>query len=145
MLSFFFFGRFLEQFFENQFGAAGMFYYIGFYLLGIIASEIPSYLKHKNDYSYNSLGASGAIAAVLFAFIVIAPTESIYIFYILPIPAILFGAFYLYYSYSSAKKQISNINHDAHFYGAVFGIVSILIIEPALFDSFVYQLSHWKF
>jgi membrane associated rhomboid family serine protease len=144
MLSFYFFGRNLELFLSYNFGATGMWYYLGFYLLSIVVSEIPTFLKHRNDHRYNSLGASGAVAAVIFAYIIIGPTEYIYLFFILKVPAFIFGFLYLFYSFTAAQKQSDRINHDAHFYGAAFGILFIILIEPELINNFFYQIKNWN-
>ncbi len=144
MLSFYFFGRNLEGFLGYLYGDVGMLYYLGFYLLAIVVADIPTFLKHKNDYRYNSLGASGAVAAVLFAWVIIRPVDIIYLFFVLPVPAIVFAVLYLVYSYVSAQKQSGGINHDAHFYGALFGMLFIIIIEPRLINNFFDQLSNWS-
>mgnify|MGYP000058935968 CR=1 FL=1 len=144
MLSFYFFGRNLEMFLSYNFGPSGIWYYLGFYLLAIIVSEIPTFFKHKNDHWYNSLGASGAVAAVIFAYIIIGPTENIRLFFVLKVPAFIFGLLYLFYSYTASKRQSDNINHDAHFYGAVFGILFILLVEPELINNFFYQIKNWN-
>lgn len=144
MLSFYFFGRNLELFLSYNFGATGMWYYLGFYLFSIVVSEIPTFLKHRNDHRYNSLGASGAVAAVIFAYIIIGPTEYIYLFFIIKVPAFIFGFLYLFYSFTAAQKQSDHINHDAHFYGAAFGILFIILIEPELINNFFYQIKNWN-
>ncbi len=101
-----------------------------FYLLSLIASSLYSYFKHKDNYSYSAIGASGAVSAMLFSFILFAPTSKIYIFFAIGVPAWLFGILYLGYEYYMGKKQMDNIGHDAHFFGAVFGIIFTLISYP---------------
>ncbi len=144
MLSFYFFGRNLEAFLDYLYGTSGTLYYLGFYLLALVVSDAPTFLKHRKDHWYNSLGASGAVAAVIFACVIIRPVDNIYFFFILPVPAIIFGILYLVYSYVSAQKQAGGINHDAHFYGALFGMGLIILIEPRLISSFFEQLSNWS-
>lgn len=116
------------------------------YLLGIVVASLPSFFKHRNDAYYRSLGASGGVAAVLFAFVYFAPWETIYIWFI-PIPAILAAIAYLIYSAYMSKKSGDNINHDAHFYGAMFGFVFTLIFEPSHGKMFFQQLMqpHFNF
>ena len=143
MFSLYFMGEYLEQIFESWFGFTGIIYFLILYLAGIIISEIPSYFKHKKDYNYNSLGASGGVASVIFSFIMIAPTQNI-ILYFLPVPAFIFGALYLIYSYMQGKKSSDNINHDAHFYGAVFGILFTVLINFNVIFSFADQIIHWE-
>ena len=144
MLSFYFFGRNLEGFLGYLYGDVGMLYYLGFYLLAIIVADVPTFLKHKKDYRYNSLGASGAVAAVLFAVVIISPLSEIRLFFIIPVTAVVFAILYLIYSYVSAQKQSGGINHDAHFYGALFGMLFIVFIEPRLINNFFDQLSNWS-
>lgn len=142
MFSLFFMGEYLEQAFEMVFGPSGALVYVALYLLGIAVSEIPSYFKHIKDYNYNSLGASGGVASVIFSFIMMAPTQTLYLYFI-PIPAFIFGGLYLVYSYFQGKKELDNINHDAHFYGAVFGVVYTVAVMPTVVFSFINEITHW--
>jgi membrane associated rhomboid family serine protease len=107
------------------------------YFVGLILSDIPSVIKHKEDFWYNSLGASGAISAVLFSFILFEPLSSLYIFPIpFPIYAIIFGVLYLIYCWYASKSSRDNINHDAHFFGAITGIVITIILVPHILEHF---------
>lgn len=91
----------------------------------------PSINKHKNDFRYHSLGASGAVCGVLFSYILFFPFTKLIIFPIpIPIPAVLYGGLFLLYSSYLAKKQNDNINHDAHFYGALTGIILTAVLVP---------------
>ena len=110
------------------------------YLGGIIISSLSSIVKNKNNYYYKSVGASGAVSAIVFASIFFDPWQSLYLFAIIPIPGILFGAAYLRYSHYMSKKGGDNINHDAHFYGALFGLVYPVLIDPSLVTHFFSQL-----
>jgi len=101
------------------------------YLLGLIASDLGTYFKHRNDPDYASLGASGAISAVLFAAIVYYPEMKLFIIPIpVPIPAPLFAVGYVAYSWWSARQARGRINHDAHLVGALFGIVFVMLTDP---------------
>ena len=101
------------------------------YLLGLIASDLGTYLKHRNDPDYASLGASGAISAVLFAAIVYYPEMKLFIIPIpVPIPAPLFAVGYVAYSWWSARQARGRINHDAHLVGALFGVVFVMLTDP---------------
>ncbi|HKJ78359.1 MAG TPA: rhomboid family intramembrane serine protease [Prolixibacteraceae bacterium] len=140
MLVLFFFGRNIEAYFGYFFGAQATLYFILLYLGGILASNLWSLIKHQNIYYYNAVGASGAVSAVLFAFIFFDPWEKLYFFGILPIPGILFAVGYLIYSYQMGKKKADNVAHDAHFLGAVFGFVLPIILQPGLFNRFIDQL-----
>ena len=110
-----------------------------FYIAGIIVSEIPSYIKHRNNYQYRSLGASGAVTAVLFSFILLAPWQTLYVFF-LPVPAIIFAALYVGYSIYMDRKGGDNVNHSAHLWGAVWGIAFTLLMDPNVLPHFLDQL-----
>ena len=124
------FGPTLEFYFINS-SELGGFYYIGFYLLGIIFSTLPSIFKHKNNPSYNSLGASGAVSSVVFAYIIIYPLRELGLILIpgLFLPGFIFGIFYLLAEHYLSKKQYSNIAHDAHISGSLFGVFFIVIYD----------------
>ena len=145
MLSLYFFGGFIEQVFGALFGGNGAIYLIGFYLVGILVSDIPSFLKHRSNPGYNSLGASGGVSAVIFAAILFRPLTPIY-FYFIPIgiPGFIFGALYLAYSYYESRRASTNVNHDAHFYGALFGILFMIVVYPAVLPQFFEQISGWR-
>ena len=131
------FGNVVEHYFRGYFGSNGVYYYLLLFFGSIIFSSLWSLYKQKNNYYYNAVGASGAVSAVLFAAIFFDPWSSIYFFGILPIPGIIFGGLYLYYSWYMSRKNIDNIGHDAHFLGAVFGFFLPIIIKPALFMEFL--------
>ncbi len=105
--------------------------FLTLYLTGIIISSLPSFLKHRKNSYYRSLGASGGVAAIMFFFIYFAPWSKLYIIFLpIGIPAMLFGVLYLVYEAYMAKKGGGTMNHDAHFWGAVYGLVYALIIDP---------------
>jgi membrane associated rhomboid family serine protease len=136
MLTLFFFGRALENYVNT---ALGNWAFLVLYLGGIIISDIPSYLKNKNNAHYASLGASGGVSSVLFAFILLAPWTTIYLFF-LPVPAIVFGVGYMAYSIYMSRKSVDNVNHDAHLWGAIYGIVFILINMPEQMSAFLQKI-----
>jgi membrane associated rhomboid family serine protease len=138
MLTMWFFGKYIETIFQQLFG--GKIYFLVFYILALIVSDIPSYVRHRNNYSYRSIGASGAVSAVVFAFILFQPWAKIVVF-VIPMPAILYGALFLGYSVYMSRRGGDGINHDAHFWGAVFGIVFPLCIRPELAGYFIQQIS----
>ncbi len=124
MLTLFFFGRILEQ-------VLGPVYFLGLYFTGLILSSVPSLIKFKDDPNYATLGASGAVSAVLFAFIFIFPLQSIYLMFIpIPIPAFVFGVLYLLYSMYASKQERGRINHEAHTAGAFWGVLYMIIFVP---------------
>lgn len=115
-------------------------HFLTIYLGGIIISSLSSIVKNKNNYYYSSVGASGAVSAVVFATIFFEPWQPLYLFAAIPIPGIIFGLAYLLYSHYMSKKGGDNINHDAHFYGAVFGFIYPVLIDPSLALHFFSQL-----
>lgn len=111
------------------------------YFVSMVLADIPSVMKHKDDFRYNSLGASGAISAVLFSFILFYPLSKLMIFPIpFGIPAIIFGVLYLLYCYFMSKQSRDNINHDAHFFGALAGIIFTILLSPGIIPHFLAQL-----
>ena len=135
------FGRVVETNYAIYFGTKGYLYFILLYVGAAALSTLPSYGKHKDDYSYTAVGASGAVSAVLFASIVFYPLGKITIFPIpIGIPAILFGPLFLAYSAYMSKKNIDNVGHDVHFWGAVFGFVFTIVLKPALLTNLYLNL-----
>jgi membrane associated rhomboid family serine protease len=144
MFSFYFFGTQLEYIFQQIFGSLGSVHFIVLYLLGIIVSDLPTVWKHRNNKHYNSLGASGAVSAVVFACILFLPLRDICIYGILCFPGVVLGFAYLVYSFYSSKKSKDGINHDAHLYGALFGIIYCLVFYPDSLQIFIRQMGEWK-
>ena len=142
MYSLYIFGIAAEQGYSNLFENKGVLFFILLYVGGLGMSSIYSYEKHKNDMYYNALGASGAVSAVVFAFIMLAPTaKSGFLFIPVPIPAYLFGLIFLGIEYYLGKRGQSNIGHDAHFWGAIFGAVFTIILKPSLVSEFIEQIT----
>jgi membrane associated rhomboid family serine protease len=142
MLTLFFFGTLVEDWFMQIFPDMGMTLYLVFYIVGIAAASLATYYKYKNTPSFASIGASGAVSAVLFAAILLNPTIGIMLFFIpIPIPGFIFGPLYLWYSSYASQKGGDNIDHVAHFYGAVFGFIFPLVLKPSLFADFIQQLA----
>jgi membrane associated rhomboid family serine protease len=133
MLSLYFFGRYVESNMIDIFGESGTMLYIILYLSALVVSLLPTYFKNKNNYYYRSLGASGAVSAVIFAGLMIAPETEVYIFFIpIPIPGFIFAPLYLLISAMMDRKGGSNINHSAHIWGAIYGLVFIIIAGRAI-------------
>ncbi|MFP3860197.1 MAG: rhomboid family intramembrane serine protease [Bacteroidales bacterium] len=142
MIVLFSFGRSVENQFDilaknHQIINSATLHMIILYFAGMIIASSTTIFKHKNNYQYNSVGASGAVSAVVFAAIFFSPKNTILIMGIIPIPAILFGILYLIYSQYKSRKGNDNVNHDAHFLGAVFGFIYPVIIDPSLLKYFL--------
>jgi membrane associated rhomboid family serine protease len=129
MISLYAFGIFVEEQFTNIFGNAGRLLYVAMYLLALIVSILPTYFRNTNNYEYRSLGASGAVSAVVFAGLMIAPYVKVGFFFIPPfIPGFIFGPLFLIISAWLDKKGKDNINHSAHIWGALFGIAFLILV-----------------
>jgi membrane associated rhomboid family serine protease len=141
------FGTALEQCFEGL-EARGTIkfyklFYLFFYVMSILVSTLTTVKKHKDDVWYNAVGASGAVSAVVFATIFFNPWGKLYFYGFFPIPGIVFGILYLVYSNYMSRRDGDNINHDAHFLGAVFGFIFPIILDFKLFNYFISQLIHF--
>lgn len=128
MLSLYLFGGYVESMFLQIFGDIGKWYYLIMYVSALMVSLLPTYAKHKNDYYYRSLGASGAVSAVVFAGLMIAPHIEVGIFPLPPIiPGFVFAPLYLLISAYLDRNGKDNINHSAHIWGALYGLLFIII------------------
>lgn len=137
MVTLFFFGRVMENVITQLSGSPLTF--VAFYFAALVVSILPTYLKHQKDPNYRSLGASGAVSAVLFAFILIDPWARIGVFFI-PMPAIVFAVLYIGYSIWMDKRGGDNINHGAHLAGAAFGVLFMVAMEPRVLGHFLQTL-----
>jgi membrane associated rhomboid family serine protease len=137
MVSFYSFGNFVEAYFYRYFGSLGPILFIALYVISQVLCLIPTYIKHKDDYYYRSLGASGAVSAVIFAGIFIAPLQKLGII-LLPIsmPGFIFGFVYLgITAYLDKRGALAGINHSAHLFGSLAGI-GLLIIFGYAFSQY---------
>ena len=134
MFSLYMFGDLVEQYFSMLFGASGSFFYLLLYISALIVCLVPTYYQHKNQYNYRSLGASGAVSAIVFAGIFLQPTMQIGFFIIPPIiPGFIFGPIYLGLTAYLSKQGHGGINHSAHLWGSLYGI--LFLIMSAYFMS----------
>lgn len=141
MLALHFVGDVVQQGFEAYFGKMGIILFLLVYILALPASSVASLAKHKNNSYYNAVGASGAVSAILFSAILLAPTMEIFLFFIpIGIPGFIFGPLYLLYSHYMSTKNYDNIGHDAHFWGAVFGFITPCLFKPELILIFIAQI-----
>lgn len=144
MFSFYIFGGMIERIFTSLFGAGGEIYLLVFYLVGIIVSDIPTLIRHRNDPRYNSLGASGGVSSIIFAAILFFPLNDVCLYGIICFPGFIFGLLYVLYSVYESRRGVGNINHDAHLYGALFGILFMVVVYPPVLPSFFEQVSGWR-
>lgn len=138
MFTFYSFGEYIEYIFAQLGFGNGAFLLL--YFGGMVIASIPDVIRYRNVSWYDSIGASGAVSAVLFTAIFLNPWDKILLFAAIPIPGIVFGVLYLIYCQYMAKHSQDNINHNAHFYGAVYGFLFPILLEPQLFHVF---LSHF--
>ena len=142
MLTLFFFGRAMEGLYAQYLGPFG---FALFYAGGLLVSILPSWWMHRRDPNYRSLGASGAVSAVLFAFILLQPWAMIFVFF-LPLPAILYAVAYIAYSiWMDHTGGRDRVNHSAHMWGAAYGVLFTVFMEPRVVLAFVDQLQHPHF
>lgn len=141
MITLYFFGRAVEGVFTELIGRAG---FVLFYLSAILVAILPTYLRHRHDPRYRSLGASGAVSAVLFAYILMAPWSLIFVFF-LPVPAIVYAVFYVGYSIWMDRQGGDNVNHSAHLWGAGYGVLFTVMMEPRVIAIFLERLLHPSF
>ena len=147
MFSFYFFGTGVERVFHALFGSSGSIYFVAMYIAAIIVSDLPSFFKHRSNTNYNSLGASGGIAAVVFAYIIFQPLQYICIFIAVCMPGFILGTLYIVFSYLQGRKpneRLKGINHDAHLYGALFGLLFCIVIYPDCIPLFFEQVRNWE-
>jgi len=140
------FGEGVERTFVTLFGFKGYLFFGGLYLLGIIVSSIPTYLKFRHAAYYNSLGASGGTSSVLFSYVMFYPVAELcpYGITFLCLPGFIWMLLYLIYSYFMSKKGADNINHDAHITGGVFGIIFTFAVLPKVGSTFLEQIINYQ-
>jgi len=132
------FGGLIESGFLALWGATlGRILFFVMYLTAVIAGDLPTLMRYKDNPAYASIGASGAVSAVVFIYILLYPWDMLYLYGILPIPAIIGGIAYLIYSSWASRNRNDRIDHMAHFYGAVYGVVFMIAFKPALIGHFI--------
>ncbi len=144
MFTFYFFGNVVEQVFGQIMGSQSVIVYILFYISAIIVSDLPVAIKNRNNPGYNSLGASGAVSAMVFASILYYPLNDICLYAVLCIPGFILGTLYVIYSYYQGKNMSDNINHEAHLYGAIYGVIFSLILYPGAGPVFIEQILSYR-
>ncbi|MFY0688911.1 MAG: rhomboid family intramembrane serine protease [Cyclobacteriaceae bacterium] len=144
MFTLYFFGTVVEVLFSQILGGDSTTTFVLFYVSAIIISDIPSFLKHRNQPGYNSLGASGAVSAMVFCSILYMPLNKICLFAVLCLPGFILGGLYIVYSYTQGKNMSDNINHDAHLFGAIYGIIFGLAVYPESGPEFFRQIMSYR-
>ncbi|MEM8907573.1 MAG: rhomboid family intramembrane serine protease [Bacteroidota bacterium] len=141
------FGQAVEYYLLQEFGPLmGRINFLVIYLLTIIFGDLPTFIKHRNNAYFSSVGASGAISGILMVFILFNPWAELLLFFIIPMPAILAGILFLVYSSWASKNTNDRIDHEAHFYGAVFGCLLCLVMKPSIFAEFLQRFqAGWPF
>jgi membrane associated rhomboid family serine protease len=140
LFSFYFFGTQLEYIFGIIFPGFGGEVFILFYLLAIFVADLPTYFKQRNNPYFNSLGASGAVSAVIFAGIMFFPTEKIYLFGFVGIPGFIYAGLFTWYSIAMDRRGRDYVNHSAHLYGGLFGVLFITLTRPSTWVEFFSQI-----
>ena len=143
MIALFFFGAAVEVIISTIYPGVGRGLYLIFYLSAIVVSDLPTLRKQRSNTHYFSLGASGGVSAIVFCWILFFPLEIIYVYFI-PIPGFILGGLYIAYSYYQSKNPQSHINHDAHLYGALYGILFTALIYPKVIPRFFEQLKDFS-
>jgi membrane associated rhomboid family serine protease len=143
MFTLYFFGKALENYYMGVLGLQHI-YFIILYISAIIVANIPTYIKRRDDYNYRSLGASGAVVAVQFAFILIDPWAQLWVWGI-KMPSIVFVLLFLAYTIYMNKRGGDNVNHDAHLWGAVYGVLFTIAARPEVASTFIEQIKHPQF
>lgn len=144
MFSFYFFGLNVENEFKHVFHGFGSVYFILLYIIAIVVSDLPTYFKQRHNPGYNSLGASGGVAAVIFASIILHPLDNICIYFFCA-PGFILGTLYLVFSFYMGRKSNDNINHDAHLYGALFGLLFCAVLYPSSIPRCIEEISSWRY
>lgn len=146
MFVFWQFGEIVEAYYASIFGTGvGRIFYLLLFLITIVFADTSTLIKHKDNPHYAAVGASGAVSGIVFVYILFEPWNMLYLYMIIPIPGIVAGIAYLVYSSWAAKNSRDNIDHDAHFYGALFGILFTIALKPSLAVNFFYKLIELPF
>lgn len=145
MLALYSFGGVLERVFHSLFGfEVGTLLYVLLYISALAVAHLPTLYRHQNNIAYNSLGASGAVSAVVFAVILFLPLLGVGIIFLpIQVPGFIFGLLYLAYSSYMAQYGNDNIGHEAHFWGAVYGMIFITLAYPQVIPNFIGQISKY--
>ncbi len=135
------FGEYIENYVISIFGnIQGRIIFLVMYMLNIIIANLPTTMRHQNNPSFSSIGASGAVSGMVFIFILLQPWAILNLFFIIPVPAIIAGIIYLIYSSWEARKERGRIDHSAHFAGALAGMLMIILLNREIINDFFTKL-----
>lgn len=137
LFTLYFFGAAIERIFKVYFHESGVLLYIVLFVSAIIVANLPTMFKHRNNPNYNSLGASGGVSALVLAFILFDPLRDLCLYAILCLPGYILGAIFIVYSIIMGKRGRDNINHDAHLWGALYGVAFVLFLRPSTLQTFL--------
>lgn len=137
LFTLYFFGLAIEQIFYTYFGQLGLALYILLFITAVVVANIPTTVKHKDNPGYNSLGASGGVSALVMAFILFDPVRDLCLYAIICLPGYILGGLFIAYSIIMSKRNADNINHDAHLFGALYGVIFTLLLRPSTFINFI--------
>ncbi len=136
------FGNSLETLLRDIFGLMERWVFLGLFVAGGILSEVATYRRHRHHPNYLSVGASGAVAAVLFAFVLWEPWDRLLIWGVLPVPAILLAGAYLLFSAYMDRRSDQTVNHSAHLWGGIIGVLYMILVYPPVVLHFISRLIH---
>lgn len=150
MYVFWMFGGTVEKIYQSHFGASGgSILFVLMYFTSIVAGDLVTYAKHKDNPYYTAVGASGGVSGILFAFILFHPWAEMSLYGIIPFRAIVGGVLYMVYEEWASRKAQDNVGHDAHMFGAIAGMIVTVVLEPQIYKDFIFQLLHespyWAF
>jgi membrane associated rhomboid family serine protease len=134
------FGLAVERYYFFIFGSKATFVFLLLYISSVAAANVFSYYKHQRNASFQSVGASGAVSAIVFVSILFDPYRPLYLYGLIGVPGIILGVGYLIYSYYMSNKGSDNIDHNAHLYGAIYGMLFTIVFKPSLLLAFIYKL-----
>lgn len=140
LFTLYFFGGAIEEIFRIYFNTTGLYLYVILFCTAVVVANIHTTLKHRNNPHYNSLGASGGVSALVMAFILFDPLQELCLYAIICLPGYVLGSVFIIYSIVMGRRGKDNINHDAHLYGALYGVLFIIILKPDIVFSFIRNL-----